>query len=100
MRLALLLLVAVAGSAVAVADKTSTNDENSIKEIENQMLSSLLKGDPSAFEKYLADTYVFTDQHGMLTGKQDLVRDLKSGDLKFQSSTLEDMKVQVYGDAA
>jgi ketosteroid isomerase-like protein len=32
--------------------------------------------------------------------KTRIIADLKSGDLKFESSKLEDMKVHVYGNAA
>jgi ketosteroid isomerase-like protein len=48
----------------------------------------------------VADTATFTGPDGILSDKAGFVADLKSGELKVQSSKLDDMKVQVYGDMA
>jgi ketosteroid isomerase-like protein len=74
--------------------------EKAVLRIEKEMLDALLKGDASASERYLAETYIFTGPDGMVTNKAQNVADLKSGDLKFQSATLDDAKVNVYGDTA
>ena len=74
--------------------------EQAVLRIEKEMLDALLKGDASASERYLAETYIFTGPDGMVTNKAQNVADLKSGDLKFQSATLDDAKVNVYGDTA
>jgi ketosteroid isomerase-like protein len=75
-------------------------DEQPIVQIEQEILTSLLKGDTSAFERYLADTCRFTGPDGMVMDKARLLNDIKSGDLKFESSKLDDMRVQVYGNTA
>jgi hypothetical protein len=54
----------------------------------------LLKGDSSVAERYLADSYVFTDPDGVVSGKAEFIRDVKSGALKLESSKYADMKVQ------
>ena len=54
----------------------------------------------SANERYLADTYVFTGPDGTVENKAQAIADLKSGDLKLQSASLDGAKVQVYGDTA
>src|SRR5690242_132692 len=82
------------------ANEKSASDEQSIMQIEQDMVASLQKGDASPFEKYLADTYVFTGTDGAVMDKTQLVSDIKSGDLKIESSKLDDMKVRVYGDTA
>jgi ketosteroid isomerase-like protein len=68
--------------------------------IEQELLDALLKGDTSAGERYLADTFTFTAPDGTVQDKARFIADVKSGDLKFESSKYEDMKVQVHGDAA
>jgi ketosteroid isomerase-like protein len=63
-------------------------------------LNAALKGDASANERYLADTFVFTGPDGTVENKAQAIADLKSGDLKLQSASLDGSKVQVYGDTA
>jgi ketosteroid isomerase-like protein len=76
------------------------NAEQALLQIEQELLDALLKGDTSAGERHLADTFVFTGPDGAVQDKARLIADMKSGDLKIESSTNEDMKVQVHGDAA
>jgi ketosteroid isomerase-like protein len=74
--------------------------EQTVMSIEKEMLDALLKGDSSALERYLADSYVSTGPDGSVEDKAQNIADLKSGDLKLQSATLDDPKVRVYGDTA
>jgi ketosteroid isomerase-like protein len=74
--------------------------EQTLRHIEQELVDALLKGDVSASERYMADTYIFTDPEGMVMDKARAIATMKSGDLKFESSTLDDMKVQVYGNTA
>ncbi len=78
----------------------SAATEQAVMRIEHELLNAILKGDPSANERYLADTYVFTGPDGTVENKSQAIADLKSGDLKLQSASLDGAKVQVYGDTA
>ena len=93
------LAFAIAASFGLAKDNRS-KDQEAVAQIEQEMLASLLKGDSSAFGRYLADTFTLTDPDGKFMDKTRMVQDIKSGDLKFESSKLDDMKVQVYGDTA
>ncbi|MEJ7736351.1 MAG: nuclear transport factor 2 family protein [Chitinophagaceae bacterium] len=84
----------------AAAEAAGTNDEQTIKKIEQELLDALLKGDASANERYQASTYIFTAPDGTVMDKAKGIADIKSGDLKFESSKLDDMKVHVYGNTA
>lgn len=81
-------------------EKPSAATEQAVMRIERELLNAVLKGDPSANERYLADTYVFTGPDGTVENKAQAIADLKSGDLKLQSASLDGPKVQVYGDTA
>jgi ketosteroid isomerase-like protein len=74
--------------------------EQTIMRIEQEMLAAALKGDASAAERYMADAYVFTGPDGSVEGKAQSVADLKSGDLKLESASLDEAKVNVHGDTA
>ena len=98
--LAVLIITPSFVQAKDSSSKQSGNVDQTLMHIEQEMLDALLKGDASANERYLADTYVFTDPDGMVMDKTRMIADLKSGDLKFESSKVDDMKVRGYGDAA
>src|SRR4051794_3622721 len=74
--------------------------EQAVMRIEREMLNAILKGDASANERYLASTYVFTGPDGTVENKAQAIADVKSGDLKLQSASLDGAKVQVYGNTA
>ena len=82
------------------SNKLSADDEHQVIQIEQELVNGLLAGDASPFERYLADTSVLTDPDGTVMDKSRILNDIKSGDLKFQSSKPDDMKVRVYGDMA
>ncbi len=100
-----IFLVSLLASAAALAQtKAEGNKQGSVEQalikIEHELSDALIKGDASPGEHYLADTYIFTGPDGVVMGKAQSVADLKTGDLKFQSTKLDDMKVTVYGDTA
>jgi uncharacterized protein (TIGR02246 family) len=88
--------------AKPAADKpaASAGAEQALTKIENDILAALLKKDAAGFGKYFADDAVFTAPDGAVQTKAQLVADVKSGDLTIDASSISDMKVRVYGDAA
>ena len=95
------ILSALCCSAFAQSKgRPSAGTEQVVMGIERELLNAILKGDASASERYLADTYVFTGPDGTVENKAQAIADLKSGDLKLQSASLDGPKVQVYGDTA
>ena len=95
------ILSALCSSVFAQSkERPSAGTEQTVMRIERELLNAVLKGDASANERYLADTYVFTGPDGTVENKAQAIADLKSGDLKLQSASLDGAKVQVYGDTA
>ena len=82
------------------SNKQTGNVEQALIHIEQEMDDAVVKGDTSPSERYLADNSIFTGPDGMVTDKARNIADLKSGDLKLESSKLDDMKVQVHGNTA
>jgi len=56
--------------------------------------------DGTWMEKHLADTYVSTDQNGVVYDKAARIARVKNPARKVESLAFENMKVQVYGDTA
>ncbi len=74
--------------------------EQTLVKMEQEMADAVVKSDTSVFDKYAADNAVFTDPGGMLANKAQVIAMFKAGDLKIESSKIEDMKVQMFGNTA
>jgi hypothetical protein len=74
--------------------------EQTLMQIEQQLADALMKADTATIDRYFAATFVFTTPDGMVQDKARFLADLKSGDLKITSTKNDEMKLQLYGDAA
>jgi ketosteroid isomerase-like protein len=99
--LAVALLGLIAVSEVTtrpVYAMASTEDE--IKKLEQDWAQATMKEGAAAVDRYEADDIVTTDPSGRVTDKTQDKNDLGSGDLKFESMELSDLKVALYGNTA
>lgn len=74
--------------------------EQKIKQLEHEFAVADVKSDTAAIERLEAANYTFTAPDGAVTGKQDDINDLKTGNFKASAIDLGDLKVRVYGSAA
>jgi ketosteroid isomerase-like protein len=76
---------------------------NAVQEVtalERAWIDATRQYDVAWFEKYMADTFVGTDENGVVTDKAALIADVKNKASNNQSYTYEGLKVQAYGDTA
>jgi ketosteroid isomerase-like protein len=71
-----------------------------IKDLEKQWTDALLKHDAGALGRIWADDVIEIDFTGQVRTKAEDLADLKSGEPKFESLSIEDMKVGVFGNVA
>jgi hypothetical protein len=88
------------GESNPAISEEDPSTEHSVMQIEQELVDALLAGNGATFERYLAENCIFTDPDGMVSDKVKTVANIKSGDLKFQSSKVEDMKVKTYSNTA
>ncbi len=74
--------------------------EQTIMKMEQEMTDAIIKGDMSVYDKYSVDNAAFTDPSGGLMNKAQTMAQLKSGNLKLESSKIDGMKVQTFGNTA
>ncbi len=74
--------------------------EQTIMKMEQEMTDAIIKGDMSVYDKYAVDNAAFTDPGGMLMNKAQSTAMFKAGDLKLESSKIDGMKVQMFGNTA
>jgi len=84
--------------SLAYGQKMTT--EQTLMKMEQEMADAFVKGDMSVWDKYSADNAVFTNPGGMLENKAQSMAMFKSGDLKIESTKMDDMKVQMFGNTA
>ena len=82
-------------------DKTQTESaEQELIRLENNWNDAIVKHDWAFFDQILAEDYISTNFDGSVGTKADFLKFLKSGESVMDSSTVDDMKVRIYGDAA
>jgi ketosteroid isomerase-like protein len=71
-----------------------------VEQLEEARNQAILKGDAATIEKMTSDDYTFITLKGELRTKAEIVKGFASGSFKYQSRTISDLKVRVYGDTA
>ena len=93
----ILALLTICGGAVA---QQKAGDEAAIRAVEEKWDAANLKGDAAALGTIFADTYISTSPEGKVRTKAEVVGEVKSGDIKYQASKVDDLKIFLYGDSA
>lgn len=99
MRRLLLVAVAVLAFAVSPAFGQAT-DEKAIRHLLNELMAALSRNDVEAAGRIYADDYTIGLADGSTTTKAQRLAAMKSGDLRYQSLNMNDLKVRQYGDTA
>jgi len=74
--------------------------ERQVRELEDKIAGAIISSDVKFVERVWAEEFVYTGVRGEVKSKADILAELKAGDLKFEMMKFDDVKVQVYGDAA
>ncbi|MCU1335900.1 MAG: hypothetical protein JWO19_1481 [Bryobacterales bacterium] len=80
--------------------KSGGGDEAALKAIEEKWDAANMKGDTATLAAILVDTFISTSSEGKTRTKPEVLAQMKSGEIKYETSKVDDMKVYVYGDAA
>ena len=73
----------------------SLNDEQQILKLFEDGDRALMAADPAELSRIYADDYVQYDETGKLITKQDLIRDLTSGDVRMLSMTSTGRRIRL-----
>ena len=93
-----LLLAAVSPHAQPQRQTQSVIEE--IKKMDRERIRAQVGADAVALDRIYADDFIGVGPSGTLRTKKDVLSDFKSGSLKFQSITTDDVRIRVYGNAA
>src|SRR5438105_2630163 len=101
-----LTVLAIAASSISLGqmagEKSASKDkvEQQLINLEKERSDAVIKGDTATLDRMTADDYVLTNALGQVRNKAQILADLKSGELKYQSIDNDDVTVHVYGNAA
>src|SRR5262245_59114106 len=76
----------------------SDDTEKAIAALEQKWLDAQLANKPELSEPLFADSAIFTDENGKVRSKAEFLASDKA--TRYESASLQDMKVMAYGDAA
>ena len=93
-------LLMVWGGAIAQQKSAAGGDEAALKALEEKWDAANMKGDVATLGGIFADNFISTNSEGKTRTKAEVLAQVKSGEIKYQTSKVDDMKVFVYGDAA
>jgi uncharacterized protein (TIGR02246 family) len=74
--------------------------EEAIKKLDNERIQAQIHADATALDRIYAADFIGVGPSGRVRTKPQVILDFKSGNLKFQSITTDDVQVRVYGNTA
>jgi uncharacterized protein (TIGR02246 family) len=97
----ILLAAAIAsGQEQGESRDQSRGVEQAIRKLDNERIQAQIHADAAALERIYADDFIGVGPSGTVRTKPEVISDFRSGDLRFQSITTDDVQVRVYGNAA
>lgn len=69
---------------------------DSIRQLEKERVQALLRGDTAFIERNYADDYLTTSFNGLVRNRAAVIADLKSGAIKYESMTHDDVRLRVF----
>ena len=95
-----LVFVCSLALSMAVGQSSGMSAGDEIAKMEKDWGQAILANPIAAIDQYEADDIVSTDVSGRVTDKAQDKKDMLSGDIKYESLDLREIKVHDYGDFA
>ena len=98
-------VVLTAISSALAQEQSATRDqrrsvEQAIRELDKERIQAQIGADALALDRIYADDFVGIGPSGAVRTKPQVISDFRSGDLKFQSITTDEVQVRVYEKTA
>ncbi|CAN5320682.1 hypothetical protein BH18GEM1_BH18GEM1_18630 [soil metagenome] len=98
------MLVAASSFVFCQPTRSSANqkgdDEQAVRQLLNELYTALGRNDTAALDRIYADDYTLVNEDGVLTTKAPRLAAIKSGELKFESVSFDEVNVRLYGNTA
>ena len=102
--LAVAMLFVLPALVICQTTRNSANkkggDEQAVRQTLNELYAALGRNDAAALERIYADDYTLVNESGVLTTKVPRLAAIKSGELKYESISFDEVNVRMYGNTA
>jgi ketosteroid isomerase-like protein len=78
----------------------SSKAEREVLKLEGERVQALLRSDITTLNIIYSDDYTVMSTIGLVKNKADVIKDFRTGNLKYDSFSLDEVKVRVYGNTA
>jgi ketosteroid isomerase-like protein len=98
----LILVIMLAASPLAFGQTANRNSkaEREVAKVNEEYDEAIVRRDAGAYERILADDFIFTNFDGEVSNKTQELEKIKSGDLKFEFGRSDDVRIKIYGKTA
>src|SRR5512133_810791 len=79
---------------------SSSSAAKETRALEEERNQAILQADAAVLARMTSNDYTFITLRGELRTKAEIVQGFQSGSFKYESRTISDLKVRVYGDTA
>jgi ketosteroid isomerase-like protein len=79
--------------------KGSGSEEELLK-LEKQFAAAIVKNDPEAIERFVADDWIIINADGGIIDKERFIGVIKSGALTHETMESDEIRVRIYGESA
>ncbi len=106
MKRILLVVMLVAASSFVFSQPTRSsanqkgNDEQAVRQLLNDISAALGRNDAAALDRVYAGDYTLVNESGVLGTKAPRLAAIKSGELKYESVTFDEVNIRMYGNTA
>jgi len=76
------------------------SDVQAVRQTLNELYAALGRNDVAALDRIYADSYTLVNESGELTTKAPRLAAIKSGELKYESISFDEVNVRLYGNTA
>ena len=87
-------------AGIAAAQRAKMSPEQQVLATDDRRIQALRRGDPAPLEQIYADDYTLVTPTGQIRTKADQLRELKSGELRYERFRTLERIVRFYGDVA
>jgi ketosteroid isomerase-like protein len=90
----------LAMAAPFIGQDRSRGMQEEILKVEKEFGQAIIKNDPEAIGRFLADDWIIIDPDGGIVDKSRFLGVIRSGTLGHEVMDSDDVRVRIYGDAA
>jgi ketosteroid isomerase-like protein len=95
-----IIITLLISAAVPLLAQTKSIDTREILKLEDEFGRAMMKNDPEAIGRLLADDWIIIDPDGGIVDRARFLGVIRSGSLSHEVMDSRDVRVRIYGDSA